>query len=186
MSSKYNYLKPLDLESVEFSVNINPAKMTKRIKTGVKKMLLGGYCKGGENAEAKMIAQRIMETYDIPHIRSNNYAAINVFAKHMLIPTAKERLEELIGACDVANKLEGRPQHYTDELSKFRLRLETTLSEDKNESVYFWLNHEDYAEPILSVFKEHNANNKEVSNTVNRLIEMIDNNSLIAIKLGKD
>jgi hypothetical protein len=185
MSGKYSYLKPLDLESVEFAACINPAKMTKRIKTSVKKMLLGGYCVGGENAEAKTLAQRILETYDIPHIRSNGRSVVHVLPKYLLIPTAKERLEELIGACDVARKLEGT-DYFRDELPAFRERLKALVDlKYKTKTVYCWMHQDGYAEEALSLFKEHNANNKDVSHITKHLIALIDNDTLIGIKLGK-
>jgi hypothetical protein len=181
MSGKYSYLKPLDLESVEFAACINPAKMTKRIKTSVKKMLLGGYCVGTETSQSMTLARRILETYDIPHVRSNGRSTLHILPKYLLIPTAKERLEELIGACDVARKLEGF-DYFKDELPAFKNRLEAT--EDKTKAVYCWMHQDGYAEQALSLFKEHNVKNKDVSHITKHLIALIDNNTLIGIKLG--
>lgn len=185
MSGKYSYLKPLALKSVEFEASINAAKMTKRIKTSVKKMLQGGYCVGGENAEAKTLAQRILETYDIPHVRSNGRSIVHVLPKYLLIPTTKERLEELIGACDVARKLEGT-DYFKDELPAFRERLKSLVDlKYKTKTVYCWMHQDGYAEEALSLFKEHNKQDKRVSTTVQSLISMIDTDALIQIKLGK-
>jgi hypothetical protein len=100
-----------------------------------------------------------------------------------LIPTAKERLEELIGACDVARKLDGR-DYFVDELPEFRVRLEDIVRlKYKTKAVYCWMHEKTYAEQALSLFKEHNANNFEINHMVNHLIAMIDNNTPIGIKL---
>jgi hypothetical protein len=42
-----------------------------------------------------------------------------------------------------------------------------------------------YAEQALSIFKEHNAKDIDVSHITKHLINMIDNDILIGIKLGK-
>lgn len=184
--SKFDDLKILGLYCVTSSAFIDPAKMSKRIKTSVKKMLREGCCVGGGNAEAKMIAQRIMETHDIPHVRSNGRSTFHIVAKHLLIPTIRNRVEELVTADDIANKLEGRPAYYVTELSQFKIRLNTALEEDKTKEVYFWINEDSIAAQARSVFKEHNATNFEADNIVKHFIAMIDNNSPIAIKVWRN
>jgi len=182
--SKFDDLKILGLYCVTSSAFIDPAKMSKRIKTSVKKMLREGCCVGGDNAEAKMLAQRIMETYDIPHIRSNGRSVMHIVGKHLLIPAVRNKVEELIRASDIAHKLEGH-HYFSDELSQFKLRLEATLEEDNTKEIYFWIHEESIEAQARSVFKEYNATNFEANNMVKHFIAMIDNNSPIAIKVWR-
>lgn len=183
--SKFDDLKILGLYCVTSSAFIDPAKMSKRIKTSVKKMLREGCCVGGENAEAKMLAQRIMETYDIPHVRYNGRSTLHIVAKHMLIAKVRDKLEELINADDVAQSLQGN-RYFRAELPQFKFRLEDALEEDKNKEVYCWVYEENIAAQARSIFKEHNATNFEANNIVNHFIAMIDNNSPIAIKVWRN